>query len=88
MGAAQKSKGLGRRWTDVGLTTSKLSGFENEKFTIFVNLRDRIFCHGRITIEAYGQTIKRFQSRKELIYAFRDAVAGNLSNIVLVLEWN
>jgi hypothetical protein len=73
-------------WEENGLTTSKLRGFENEKFAIFVNFRDRIFCHGRITIDRVLWT--DYQARKELIYAFRDAVAGNLSNIVIVLEWN
>ena len=73
-------------WEENGQTTAKLRGFNHEKFSIFVDFRDRMFS--RITMEAYGQTIKHFQSREQLIYVFRDAVAGNLSNILVVLEWN
>ena len=78
-------KGVGQilGWEEDELTTAKLRGFDHEKF---VNFRDRILA--QITMEAYGQTINHFQSREELIYVFRDAVAGNLSNIVVVPEWN
>ena len=73
-------------WEEDGLTTAKLRDFDHEKLSIFVNFRDRIFY--RIIMDAYGRTIENFRSREEFIYAFRDAVAGNLSNIVLIVQWN
>jgi serine/threonine protein kinase len=62
-------------WEERGLTTAKLRRFDEEMLSIFLDFRDRMFC--RITMEAYGGTIDHFKSREELLYAFRDAVAGH-----------
>lgn len=40
---------------------------------------DRIFC--RIVLEAYGRSIKYFQTKMQLLYAFHDVVAGERSSL-------
>ena len=71
-------------WEESGVTTSKLRHFDEDKLSAFVDFRDRLFC--RITMEAYGKTIDYFRSRHEFLYAFRDAIAGNLFNTVVFLD--
>jgi hypothetical protein len=67
--AAKGLRGVGQMIAyEVGYDVSDLRGSSDS------SLRDRTWS--RITLEAYGKPIHEFNSREELLVAFRDAVAG------------
>lgn len=58
-------------------TTAKHRGIDMSSFVDEPNpaFHDRIFS--RTTLQAYGEPIDRFEARLQLLYAFRDAIAGH-----------
>ena len=63
-------------YEETAFTTAKHRGINVSSFVDAPNptFHDRIFS--RTTLQAYGDPIDNFETRLQLLYAFRDAIAG------------
>ena len=63
-------------YEETDFTTAKHRGIDVSSFVDAPNptFHDRIFS--RTTLQAYGDPIDNFETRLQLLYAFRDAIAG------------
>jgi hypothetical protein len=63
-------------YEETQFTTAKHRGIDLLSFVDAPNpmFHDRIFS--RTTLQAYGDPIDKFETRLQLLYAFRDAIAG------------
>lgn len=70
---AKGLEGVGQmidHWEPEGMSISCLRGIDRDT----PNFRDRTFS--RVLLERYGKPIHQFDNKKQLLYAFRDAIAG------------